>query len=82
MGDIRNGARTFLNILAKACKLSRFNGFRAGVTQILGADNAGSLFAVWDPLCAVVDLLVGTDNWFNQIDYQSETSGSEDIPPA
>ena len=82
MGSIRNGARMFLNLLAKCCKLSRISGFRTGVTQILGADNAGSLFAVWDPLCAVVDLLVGTDNWFNQIDYQSETSGSEDIPPA
>lgn len=82
MGTIRSGARTFLNLLAKSCRLSRIPGFRNGVTGILGADNAGSLFAVWDPLCAVVDLLVGTDNWFNQIDYAQETAGSEDVPPA
>ena len=82
MGDIRNGARTFLNLLARCCRLSRFNGFRSGVIRILGPDDAGSLFAVWDPLCAVVDLLVGVDNWYNQKDYTSEVGGSEDIPPA
>jgi hypothetical protein len=79
MGDIRNGARTFLNLMGKACRLSRFNGFRAGVVTILGADDAASLFAVWDPCCAVIDLLIGADNWYNQKDYASETGGSEDI---
>jgi len=81
MGNIRSGARTFLNILAKACRLSRINGFRKGVEGILGADNAATLFTVWDPLCAVVDLLIGADDWYNQIDYAQETGGSEDIPP-
>lgn len=82
MGSIRTGARTFLNLLAKCCRLSRIPGFRLGVQNILGLDNAGSLFAVWDPLCSTVDLLVGVDDWFNQIDYAEETSGSEDVSPA
>ena len=82
MGTIRSGARSFLNILARACRLSRIPGFRVGVQNILGTADAASLFAVWDPLCAVVDLLIGADNWYNQIDYAQETTGSEDVPPA
>ena len=78
MGDIRNGARTFLNLMAKACKLSRLPGFRSGLDRILGSDTAGSFFALWDPLCNFVDGLVGVDNWFNQRDYQPDDGDGED----
>jgi hypothetical protein len=83
MGTIRNGARSSLNLIAKACKLSRTAGWRVGITTILGATQAAEFFAVWDPFCAVVDLAVGADNFFNQIDFQSEAPGdSEDFIPA
>lgn len=78
MGLTRNGARTFLNIMAKACKLSHLPGFRAGVNRILGSDTAGSFFVLWDPLCAFVDGLVGLDNWYNQFDRQNDDSDGED----
>ena len=79
MGVIRNGARTFLNILEKACKLSRMRGFREGVISILGNDRAVDLFAVWDPLCMVVESLVQLDNHFNEIDFFAESTGDEDM---
>ena len=81
MGDIRNGARTFLNLLQKCCKLSHLPGFRLGVSRILGA-GSDSFFVVWDPLCAVVDTLVAADNWFNQVDYHADVADNEDIIPA
>lgn len=81
MGTTRNGARTFLNLLAKACKLSRLPGFRLGADKILGSDTAGSFFVLWDPLCAFVDGLVGLDNWYNQKDYQNDDGDGEDGAP-
>jgi hypothetical protein len=81
MGAIRNGARTFLRIMAKACQLSKLPGFRSGVAGILGASNSTSFFTLWDPLCAFIDILVGADNWFNQIDYTNDDLGGEDRVP-
>lgn len=81
MGDIRNGARTFLNLMAKACKLSKLRGFRGGLVQILGAESAATFFGLWDPLCSFVDTLVGLDNWFNQIDASNDDSTGEDATP-
>lgn len=78
MGTIRNGARSALRLLADCCKLSRLPGFRGGVNQILGTANATSFFALWDPLCAFIDLLIGADNWFNQIDATDDDSTGED----
>jgi len=82
MGNVRNGARSVLNLIAKACKLSRMNGFRVGVQRILGTAEAAQFFEVWDPFCAVVDLLIGADNYYNQIDFVQETGLGEDIGPA
>jgi len=79
MGKVRNGSRGALNAIQKACQLSRLPGWRTGITQILGSDTAPGFFAVWDPFCAFVDVLIGTDDFFNQIDYNQETGGSEDI---
>lgn len=79
MGEIRNGSRSFLNLLAKACKMSRMRGFNVGLTAILGPSNAAALSDVWEPLCGFVEGLIGFDNWFNQIDYSQETEDSEDI---
>jgi hypothetical protein len=81
MGTRRNGARTVLDLLAKACKMSRLPGFRNGVFAILG-DDATAFFAVWDPMCAAVDLLISADNWYNQIDYHIDVAGNEDVIPA
>jgi hypothetical protein len=83
MGNQRNGARTSLNLIAKVCRLSRTPGWRVGITQILGSTDATDFYAVWEPFCAVVDILVAEDNFFNQIDYQDETPDlSEDITVA
>lgn len=79
MGATRNGARTFLDILLKACKLSRMRGFRTGITNILGNERATDLFAVWDPLCEVVDFLAGLDNYYNRVDFVAEATGDEDL---
>jgi hypothetical protein len=79
MGSIRNGARSFLDLMAKACKLSRLPGFRAGLNTILGTTTAAEFFALWEPLCAFVEVLIGLDNWYNQIDASQEEPQSEDI---
>ena len=79
MGTSRNGARTFLTILHKACKLSHTAGFVTGLRTILGVSDANTLYALWTPLCSFVEALVGVDHYFNQIDFVEETSGSEDI---
>lgn len=79
MGTLRNGARTYLNILAKACKLSHLPGFRTGLEGILGDENATTLFNLWDPLCGFVESLIAADNFFNQIDTEPQGDGGEDI---
>lgn len=78
MGRIRNGARSALKLLADCCKLSRLPGFRGGVAQILGTSTANDFFALWDPLCSFIDVLIGADNWFNQIDSVDDDSTGED----
>ena len=79
MGSIRNGARTFLNLMGKACQLSKLPGFRGGVRKILGDENATAFFALWDPTCSFIDGLIGLDNWYNQIDATSELPDTEDV---
>lgn len=68
MGVSRNGARTFLEVMKKACQLSHLPGFRSGMNNILGADAGSAFFAVWEPLCAFVDILISTDDWYNKKD--------------
>jgi len=79
MGATVNGARTFLNLLAKACKMSHMRGFRQGVISILGPEAATDVFAIWDPLCIVVEALIAADNFFNQKDVEAERTGDEDL---
>lgn len=78
MGQIRNGARTFLELTAKICKLSRLPGFRVGMRQILGAETADPILAAFDPFCALVDAAIATDNYFNQVDRQNDDGTGED----
>lgn len=78
MGLTRNGARTFLNLMAKACKMSRLPGFRAGVISVLGPEAATNILGLWDPLCAAIDVLIGLDNWYNQRDTADDDSTGED----
>jgi hypothetical protein len=81
MGLTRNGARSFLNLAKKMCDLSHIPGFRAGINRILGTDDALALLAVWDPFCAVVDLLISADDWYNKRDATtpSETGGEDTV---
>jgi hypothetical protein len=81
MGQIRNGARTMLNIIAHACKLSKLPGFRPAVITILGESNGPSFLNLWDPLCALTEVLISADNYFNQIDTRPEDDGDEDLSP-
>lgn len=79
MGTIVNGARSILDLLAKACKMSHMPGFRAGLTAILGGDVVTDFYVVWTPLCAFVDTLIAADNWYNRVDAVEEVAGTEDV---
>lgn len=82
MGASRNGARTFLFVMQKACHLSHLAGWRSGMAAILGADAAASFFALWDPVCALVDILIASDDWFNRKDATfPDLTGGEDVVP-
>lgn len=81
MGFLRNGARMYLDIINKACKLSHLPGFRLGLINIMGTETATSLLALWDPFCALVDVLVASDNYYNQKDYQNDDGTGEDTTP-
>lgn len=78
LGLLRNGARTFLTVMAKACQLSRIPGFNGGLNQILGPTQAANVIALWEPLCALIDSIRAADNYFNQVDRQEEVATSED----
>lgn len=78
MGITRNGARTYLDVIAKACRLSRLPGFRSGLNAILGPGNAGDLFAAWEPFCAIVDALIAGDDYFNRKDHVDSDGPGED----
>lgn len=78
MGTTRNGARTFLDTIAKACRLSRLPGFRTGLDRILGTGNAAAIFNVWEPFCLVVDGIIAGDDWFNRKDHIDTDSSGED----
>ena len=81
MGTNRNGARTFLEVIAKACRLSHMPGFRTGVDTILGPDSSTDLIAVWTPLCTLVETLIAGDDYWNKRDASlPDLVGSEDAP--
>ena len=81
MGTNRNGARTFLTIIAKCCQLSHMPGFRTGVDRILGEDSSADLIAVWTPLCTLVETLIAGDDYWNKRDASlPDLVGSEDAP--
>jgi hypothetical protein len=80
MGASRNGARTYLTVIAKACKLSHLPGFRSGLTNILGSSEAVPILSAWDAFCALVELTISTDDWFNKKDATSPSpAGGEDV---
>lgn len=80
MGLQRNGARTMLNFIAKACQLSRIPGFRTGVANILGGEVATTFLEFWDPLCQYVDSLIALDNYFNKKDANDEGESEDGVP--
>lgn len=81
MGVHRNGARTMLFLMARACKLSRLPGFLIGLNQILGTANAATFMGLWEPLCLFIDGLVALDNFYNQKDAADDDSTGEDATP-
>jgi hypothetical protein len=80
MGIKVNGARTWLNVLRYACRLSRLPGFLTGLNAILGSDRAASWVAAWEPLCLLVDAMVAADDYFNQRDTVNDDGPGEDAP--
>ena len=81
MGSTRNGARTMLNIIQKACRLSHLPGFRNGILTILGPEDGATFLGLWDPMCALVDQLISLDDFFNKRDAtEPDETGSEDGP--
>jgi hypothetical protein len=82
MGVIRNGARSYLNLAKKICTLSRLPGFSAGMVAIVGVDDAQAIAVAFEPWCAVIDILISADNYYNQIDTVNDDGGGEDSTPA
>ena len=81
MGKTRNGARTFLFLLQKACHLSHMAGFRTGLSQILGPDAATDFYTLWTPACNMLESIIALDDYFNKRDATlPDTEGSEDGP--
>jgi hypothetical protein len=78
MGLTRNGARTFLALMAKACKMSRLPGFQTGLNLILGPGVASDVMSLWNPLCTFIDGLNSLDNFFNQRDTANDDGAGED----
>lgn len=77
----RNGARTFIWLMVKACRLSHTKGFVLGLQQILGTDSANDFYALWTPACAIFESLQSLDDHFNQRDATlPDADGSEDGP--
>ena len=81
MGLKITGARSVLNFLKNACRLTHHEGFRVGIINILGAERATDFFAVWDVACPVIEAIVTADNYFNKIDKRAENTGDEDLAP-
>lgn len=81
MAKKRTGARTVLDELRKACRLTHHRSFRDGITAILGAEGATDFFAVWDTTCPIIEAIVNLDNYFNKIDKVPERTGDEDLSP-
>lgn len=78
MGLQRNGARSVLNLLKKACELTHLVGFRQGVIRILGPEGATDFFSAWDVACPIIEAIVSADNYYNKIDKTAERTGDED----
>lgn len=77
----RNGARTFIWIMVKACRLSHSKGWLLGMREILGVDSANDFYALWTPACAIFESLQSLDDHFNQRDATlPDAEGSEDAP--
>jgi hypothetical protein len=66
-----------LDVIAKACRLSRFPGFTTGLNSILGPEDASAIILVWEPFCAAVDVLVASDNWYNRKDLEDTSPGDD-----
>lgn len=81
MGERRNGARTFLDIMWHACRLSRIPGFRAGLHKILGDAAAEQIWTAWQDVCTLVDELVAFDNFYNEKDHTNDDGEGEDAAP-
>lgn len=78
----RNGARTFLELAVKVCKLSHLKGFQLGLRDILGEESATAIYAVWTPFCAALELAMSLDDQFNRLDFTLPSEGgSEDQVP-
>lgn len=81
MGITRNGARTFLFVVQKACRLSHTPGFVNGLRTILGSGDADTLYAAWTPFCVILESLIALDDWFNRRDASlPDPEGGEDGP--
>jgi hypothetical protein len=77
----RNGARSFLDLAVKVCRLSHIAGFQNGLRTILGAADADALYAVWTPFCSVLEGIVSLDDHFNRRDATlPDPVGGEDAP--
>lgn len=82
MARVRTGARSYLDVIAKACKLSHIPGFSGGLIAILGETDAGDILTLWGPFCTLVEFLIANDDFFNKIDATTPNRpDSEDSVP-
>ena len=75
-----HGAREFLDLIVKLCRLSHTPGFVLGLQTIMGINEAADVYTAWTTVCNIIDLAVAADDHFNQVDTVNEgDAGGEDI---
>lgn len=80
MAKTRTGARTWLDVTRRICKLSHTAGFIIGLTNILGETDGEAIYATFQPFCVAFEALVSKDDQFNRKDATGPSVlGSEDI---
>lgn len=80
MAKSRTGARSWSNIILKACQLSHTPGFKPGLEAILGEVGVDDIWTLWLSFCAAFEVLVAADDFFNKKDATDPSpTGGEDV---
>jgi len=79
MPPVRTGARSFNDIIRKACRLSHIPGWAGGMEEILGEVGFADIAPLWYAFCAAFETLMSLDDHFNREDRsEPNPTGGED----